>query len=185
MLIQRWLSAASLTLAKMTTEELHRFLAWERGRSSQPKSINRRLHTLRLFYRFVNGAELPGGVEQCGHLRARRDRELGLQVLRRAPTRQLRVKEARKVVEPLTVEQVRALLSSLRRDRDLCIAHVMLLCGLRSGEALGLRLADLDFEDRRVRVIGRVNKERSIPLPSLLIDRCRILPTHSGWDSPW
>ncbi len=41
----------------MTTEELHRFLAWERGRSSQPKSINRRLHTLRLFYRFVNGRE--------------------------------------------------------------------------------------------------------------------------------
>ena len=170
-LIHRWLSAANLTLAEMTTEDLHEFLAWERGRSSQPKSINRRLHTLRLFYRFVNGRELPGGVERYGHLRPfRRDRDLGLQVLRRAPTRQLRVKEARKVVEPLTVEQVHELLSSLKRYRDLCIAHAMLLCGLRSGEVLRLRLMDLDFEDQRIRVIGKGNKERSIPLPALLID---------------
>jgi site-specific recombinase XerD len=173
-LIYRWLSATDLTLTDVAADELHRFLAWERGRSSQPKSINRRLHTLRLFYRFVHGRELPGGVERCGRIRSsRRDRDLGLQVVRRASTRQLRVKEARKVVEPLTIEQVRELLSCLKRYRDLCIAHAMLLCGLRSGEVLLLRLGDLDFEDRRVRVNGKGNRERSIPLPALLIDLLR------------
>ncbi len=60
-------------------------------------------------------ASLPGGVERYGHLRPfRRDRDLGLQVMRRAPTRQLRAKEARKVSEPLTIEHVREL-SSLKR----------------------------------------------------------------------
>jgi integrase/recombinase XerC len=171
MLIHRWLTATGLALADVTAEELYRFLAWERARSSQPKSINRRLHTFRLFYRFVKGCELPGGVERHGYVRPfHRDRDLGLQVIRRASTRQLRVKEARKVVEPLTIEQVRDLLSCMKRYRDLCIAHAMLLCGLRSGEVLRLRLGDLDFEDRRVRVMGKGNKERSIPLPTLLID---------------
>src|SRR5260370_36622596 len=54
-LVHRWLSSARLQLAALSTEEVHRFLAWERGRASHPKSLNRRLHTLRLFYRFVLG----------------------------------------------------------------------------------------------------------------------------------
>lgn len=170
-LIYRWLDAASLKLAALTTEEVHRFLSWEQGRASHPSSINRRLHTLRLLYRFVIDQELPGGTEQRGgRRRTRRDRELGLQRVPLPETRKLRVKTPRTLVEPLTIGQVRELLSSLRRYRDLCMAHVMLLCGLRSQEVLLLRLGDIDFDDRRLRVRGKGNKERVVPLPLLLVD---------------
>jgi len=173
-LVLRWLHEAKLTLKELTADDLHRFLARERGRASHPKSINRRVNTLRQYYRFVVGTELPGGVEEnLGLRRHQRDRELGLQRLVPPATRQLRVKEPRTVVEPLTVEQVRNLVNGLLRYRDLCIVYLMLLCGLRSQEVLLLRLCDIDFADRRVRLHGKGNKERLVPLPKLLADLLR------------
>src|SRR5262245_51905847 len=74
-LVHRWVAVSELELRQLDAEQLYRFLAWEQGRASHPKSINRRLHTLRLYYRFVTGRELPGGVERRGHYRLRhRDR---------------------------------------------------------------------------------------------------------------
>jgi site-specific recombinase XerD len=173
-LAYRWMAAEDLQLPALTAEDAHRFLSWERGRASAPKSINRRLSTLRLLYRFLVGKELPGATEpRAGRRLHVRDRTLGLQSVALRPTRNLRVKEPRKLVEPLTREQVRQLLESLRRYRDMALAYVMLLCGLRSQEALSLRLSDVDFHDRRLRVRGKGGKERAVPLPLLLVDVLR------------
>jgi len=49
----------------------------------------------------------------------------------------------------------RAWRACLRRYRDLAIAYLMLLCGLRTQEVLNLRLTDIDIEDRRLRVQGK------------------------------
>jgi site-specific recombinase XerD len=168
-ILHRWLEAEELTLTDLTVDDVHRFLASERGRESHPKSINRRLHTLRLYYRFVVGRDLVGAVEVRSRVRGRRrDHELGLQVLPVRTVRQLRVREPRTVVDPLTVEQVRDLVGSLRRYRDVAIAYAMLFCGLRSQEVLRMRVGDVDFEDGRIRVFGKGQKERAIPLPHLL-----------------
>jgi integrase len=65
---------------------------------------------------------------------------------------------------------VRNLVSGLLRYRDLCIVYLMLLGGLRTHEVLLLRLCDIDFADRRIRLHGKGNKERLVPLPKLLVD---------------
>lgn len=173
-LIHRWLAETGTGLERVTAEELHGFLAWERGRESRAKSINRRLHTLRLYFTFVVGKELPGSSERRGHRRQfRKDHEMGLQRVRKPSTRHVRVKEPRTIVEPLTLDQVRELLGSFSRYRDLAIAYLMLLCGLRTAEVLQLRHADIAFDDRRIRVSGKGAKERAVPLPTLLIDLVR------------
>jgi integrase len=46
----------------------------------------------------------------------------------------------------------------------------MLLGGLRSQEVLLLRLGDIDYANRRIRVHGKGNKERLVPLPKMLVD---------------
>ena len=56
------------------------------------------------------------------------------------------------------------LLSSFRTDRDRAIAGLMLLSGLRSAEVLGLRVADTDIGRGWVRVTGKGDKERRVPL---------------------
>ena len=181
-LLHRWLDAVRLPLAEMNSDHLHEFLAWERGRNSRPKSINRRLHTLRLFFQHVTHHELPGAtVPRRGIRFSYRDRELGLQRIKPADRQHLRVKEPRTVVEPLTVEQVNELLTNLHRYRDLGIAYLMLLCGLRSQEVLNLRIADVDLEDRRLRVRGKGGKERAVPAPPLFLT---VLAKYSRLERP-
>lgn len=167
-LILRWLRAQGRDLAKLDSGDLLRFIASERERNCQAKSINRRLATLRLFYRFVRGAELPGSTEPgVGSRWRKRDWELGLQAIPSRALRKVRVREPRRLVTPLTPAQVQAFLATLHRFRDLAIVYLMLLCGLRSAEALQLRCDSVDLVDRRVRVMGKGSKERVVPLPRL------------------
>jgi integrase len=82
--------------------------------------------------------------------------------------RKLRVKTPRRLVEPLTADQVRHFLGRLRRYRDLAIVQLLLFCGLRSDEVLRLELDDLLFDEQRVRVRGKGDRERVVPLSDSL-----------------
>lgn len=48
--------------------------------------------------------------------------------------------------------------------RDLAMLEVMYSCGIRVSELEGLDIGDIDFEQRTVRVIGKGNKERMLPV---------------------
>jgi integrase/recombinase XerC len=166
-----WMAAAGRTLSALTRADLHGFVAHERARGASPASINRRLVALRLLHRFwhPHGMSNAAGTSQPSpHYRGRgRDRRLGLHVLKRQQELVLRVKQPRKLVTPLSGEQVRAFLRSLRHYRDIAMVHLMLLCGLRSREVLGLKLGDISLLDRRVRVMGKGARERVVPLADL------------------
>ena len=58
----------------------------------------------------------------------------------------------RKEIEPLDVDQARALLAAIRGDRLEALYTVALALGLRRGEALGLKWEDVDFELSAVHV---------------------------------
>jgi site-specific recombinase XerD len=171
--IYRWLEPAGRVVARLRESELVAFVAEQRRRGLGARSINRRLTVCRLLYRFLTDREMergPGLSTPAGYYRGPgRDRNLGLYGLPRAKRLRLQLKEPRRLVEPLTVEQVNSLLRAVRRYRDLCIIHLMLLCGLRSKEVLSLRPADLCFEDRRVRIQGKGDRERALPLPQVLV----------------
>src|SRR5215207_7525200 len=63
-------------------------------------------------------------------------------------------------IEPLTVEQARALLDAVRGDRYEALYRIALSLGLRRGEILGLRRADVDLERRELRVTGALQRIR-------------------------
>lgn len=118
-----------------------------------------------------DGTRGPGVSAPSGHYKGPgRDKNLGLYNMPRRHRLPLQVKVPRTVVEPLTVEQIEILLGAVKRYRDLAIIYLMLLCGLRSQEVLMLRLTDLCFEDNRLRVRGKGDKERVLPLPQMLLD---------------
>lgn len=49
-------------------------------------------------------------------------------------------------------------------SRNLAIAELLYSSGLRISEALGLNITDIDFRKRHVRVLGKGNKERIVPV---------------------
>jgi integrase/recombinase XerC len=170
--LYRWLGHTGLKLEQLSPDHVLRFIEHQQHAGASPKSINRRLVTCEQLYRFVTGlslshARLGGAPHYAGR---GREQALGLHQRKRVARRKLRVKEPQRVVEPLTVDQVAALLRRLSRYRDIAVVHLMLLCGLRSMEVLSLRLNDLVLDDKRLRVRGKGNRERDLPLAGLIAD---------------
>ena len=69
----------------------------------------------------------------------------------------------------LTIEEIDALLSAIdlskkEGHRNRAILETLYSCGLRVSELVNLRFSDLFFEEGFIRVIGKGNKERLVPV---------------------
>ncbi len=78
----------------------------------------------------------------------------------------------------LSVEEVSAILESVNLNapygkRDRAILEVLYGCGLRVSEAAGLRLSQIRLEEGFVRVIGKGDKQRLVPLGEMAADAIR------------
>ena len=121
--------------------------AGELGRARNglaPATIARKLSAIRAFLRFTLG---PSRVPDASL----------------SPRRPQRLPEAPKPGE------VDDLLASVGGDgalglRNRALLELVYSAGLRSAEAVGLDLADVDFEQELVRVRGKGGKERAVPL---------------------
>ena len=187
----RWLLAECLRSEQVTTEVLLRYLAACRtqtlsGRPARrgdnvfsirdgrnaglaPATINRRLTAISgLFaYQALRDPAAPNPVPPGRQARAAASGErrglLG-HLTRPTPRSRLRVRQPRRLPRGLDPAEVAALLASFRSVRDRAIAGLMLLSGLRSAEVLGLGVRDVDVGGGWVRVIGKGDKERRVPL---------------------
>ena len=143
---KRWLDDAALRLDDVDARVLADYVA-ELGRGHSrlaPTSISRRLAAIRSCLRFTFG---PSRVP---------DATL-------APRRPRRLPDAPKTSE---IEQ---LLELAEGDAPLALRNRALLellysAGLRSAEAVGLDLGDVDFEREAIHIHGKGGKERIVPL---------------------
>jgi len=129
-----------------------------------PPTVNRRLTVVHCLYRFHYGREISPGQTHFQRTYTQRP-PLGYGRPRRGVVRGLRLKQPRRVVVPLSAEQVARFWRSFRTFRDLALVGLMLLDGLRSCEVLALQLADLQLADAQMRILGKGNKQRIMPLP--------------------
>ncbi|MGH3275156.1 MAG: tyrosine-type recombinase/integrase [Streptosporangiaceae bacterium] len=183
----RWLVAGNIAVGDVDTDVLLRYLAvnraqWRdgqdedvialaRGRASgfAPSTINRRLAAISGLFMFRSMRDpdavnpVPKGPAARRTARGERTGLLG-HLARPKPRSRLRVREPRRLPRGLDRAETAALLGSFRTDRDRAIAGLMLLSGLRSAEVPGLRVADVDIARGWVRVTGKGDKERSVPL---------------------
>jgi integrase/recombinase XerD len=123
----------------------------ERGLA--PTSLRRRAAAIRAFYRFAFGEGLiPVDVA------ARLD-------LPRQP---------RLLPETLSVDDVARMLESAGdRARDRALLELLYASGLRISEALNLDLEDLSFDGGFVRVVGKGDRERLVPVGEIALDCLR------------
>jgi integrase/recombinase XerC len=153
---------------KVDAPLLRVWIAKEHHSGIQPRSIARRLSTFRTFYRYllregwathnpVNGVQSPKIHRRLPNAP---DIDITQFVLNVIPDNDLDV-------------------------RDLAMLEVTYASGLRLSELLNLNLSDLDFHEKNVRVIGKGNKERIIPLGSKAISAIEAwLPIRSAWVTP-
>ncbi len=129
-----------------------------------PQTINHRLIVLRCLCRFHSGHSLPAGPHHFQQSYWTRT-TLGYGRSHRLIASGLRLKEPRRIVLPLSAEEVAQFWESFRTFRDLALVALMLLDGLRFRETLDLQLEDLQLADAQIRVLGKGSKQRLLPLP--------------------
>jgi integrase/recombinase XerD len=156
---ERWSSLARLDEARLLDYVRYQLAA---DPKPTPQTVNHRLTVLRCIYRFHYQREIPrrrGSVQSIHKTR----NPLGFGRAGRMAVG-LRMKQCRRVVIPLSREEISLFWSSFRSFRDLAIIALMLLNGLRSREVLQLGLEDLRLSQHQILVRGKGNKERILPL---------------------
>jgi site-specific recombinase XerD len=100
----------------------------------------------------------------------------------------------KRLPDALSDDQVRRLLSRIRNPTHKTCLAVMYACGLRISEATTLEVSAIDRANQVLRIVGKGDKERLVPLPQPVLDelghlwlthhnRRWLFPNHFG-DAP-
>lgn len=78
-------------------------------------------------------------------------------------------KLGRKLPDVLSVEEIDQLIAAIdlstpNGHRNKAIIETLYSCGLRVSELVGLRISDLFFNEEFIRIVGKGNKERLVPI---------------------
>ena len=89
----------------------------------------------------------------------------------------------RPLPDTLSVEEIDLLLSSIDTStpkglRDCAILEVLYSCGLRVSELCDLRIADLFFGEGYIRITGKGDKQRLVPVSGIARDRIQLYMEH-------
>ena len=121
----------------------------------QPRSINRKISTLKTFFKYLEREEL---IEVNPMLKV-----VGPKASKGLP---LFVKENE--IELLLEEVIFD--SGFIGKRDKLIIEIFYLTGMRLTELINIKVTDIDFHNNSIKVIGKRNKERIIPLSKSIIN---------------
>src|SRR5436190_2344720 len=143
-----WLEGRSTRLDAVDVRVLADYVAWlgsaGRGRKLAPATISRKLAAVSAFLRHALGPE-------------------------RVPDARLGPRRARRLPDAPAAAEVERTLESLGGEgpvalRNRALVELVYSAGLRSAEAVGLDLGDVDFEQEHVHVRGKGGKDRVVPL---------------------
>ena len=88
-------------------------------------------------------------------------------------------KIGRKLPEFLSIEEIDTLISSIDRskpdgERNVAIIEVLYGCGLRVSELINLSISEIYWDEGFIRIIGKGNKQRLVPLGSVATKHLKI-----------
>lgn len=158
----RWAQRAKLDALRCDHRQLRRYLADLDRSGYQRTTVNRRLSSLKGWFRWLHARGfIPGdpasvlqGPKQSKHLP---------HVIRPGD-----------MVRLLSVHAKRDLDGNPRTQtpadmRDQALLEFLYACGARVSEASGLLLRNVDFDQHQVKVLGKGSKERIIPLHDMAL----------------
>ncbi|WP_405383443.1 tyrosine-type recombinase/integrase [Maribacter sp. LLG6340-A2] len=113
------------------------------------RSINRKISSLRSYYKFL----LKTAVIEVSPL-----------------AKHKALKTSKKIEVPFSELEMENVLSefdfpdTFEGCRDQLLIHILYTTGMRRAELIGLQISDTDFDTKTIKVLGKRNKERLIPM---------------------
>ena len=141
------------TVSKITLDDIHSFLFYLTNTyNSKAATRARKVSSIRVFFNYL-----------CN--------KAGL--IEKNPAQNLETpKLDKRIPKYLTLDDSKNLLEAVNdmddrnKERDYAIITLFLNCGMRLSELVGINIKDINFNDQKLNVIGKGNKERTIYLNS-------------------
>jgi integrase/recombinase XerD len=162
--LARWFDHTRHSLHRLNQSLLLDYVRHQLEHQPAPtaQTINHRLCVLRCVYRFHHAQEIPG--KPLFQRRYNTRSSLGYGRRQTKITTNLRLRQPRRLIVPLSADQAARFWKGFRTFRDLALVALMLQNGLRSCEVLQLQLEDLLLSEARLHVLGKGRKQRFLPL---------------------
>jgi integrase/recombinase XerD len=152
--LDRWLQARDTSALVANRADVLGFIAWRVEGGARPRSTARQLSSFRRFFRYL----MRDGL------------------ITEDPTAQIAMpKIGRSLPRSLTEEEVESLLNAPEVEdplgnRDRCMLEVLYATGLRVSELVNLRSSHVNMNQGVLRIVGKGDRERLIPLGEEAVD---------------
>ena len=138
------------TIAKIKLDDIHAYLAYlTTNFNSKAATRARKIASLRAFFNYLCLKNL---------IEVNPTQNLETPKLDKRLPKYLSLEQSKKLLDVSYSEDNR------NNERDYAITTLFLNCGMRLAELVGINLKDIDFEEFKLNVIGKGNKERTIYL---------------------
>lgn len=139
------------TLKKITLDDIHAFVSYLAvDLRAKPATRARKISSIRIFFKYLTSKA---------------------HILTENPAQDLETpKQGKRMPKYLSLEESQKLLNNAdnednrNHERDYAITTLFLNCGLRLSELVGINIPDIEFDECKMTVIGKGNKERTIYL---------------------
>jgi len=152
------LQSPPVSLKEIHLKDLQSFLQWLNDLELSARSQARIVSGIKAFYKFMM-------LEK---------------IVETDPTELLDLpKLGQKLPETLSLMEIDAMIAKIDRskaegERNKAILETLYSCGLRVSELVGLRISHLYFEDAFIKVIGKGDKERLVPIGQQAISQINL-----------
>lgn len=163
-----FLEFESISIYNVTPDILHQFIAGLLDIGIHPRSQARILSGIKSFFRYL----MMEGLITTDPTELIESPKIGF-----------------RLPEVLTVEEIDSLLSVIdlskeEGQRNKAIIETLYSCGLRVSEVISLKFSDLYFDEGFIRVIGKGNKQRLVPVSPKAIHEIELyLPDRKNMES--
>ncbi len=143
---------------KVTVDQMHEFIYWIHEMGFLASSQARIISGLKAFYKFLIEEEL-----------------ITENPLKHIDSPKIR----RKLPVVLSTQEIDEMMLQIDRsapegERNKTIIEMLYSCGLRVSELVNLEIANIYWQDEFIRVIGKGNKERLVPIGSLALKQAKL-----------
>lgn len=151
-----------LTPEEMKLDTLREFVRWITELGMMPTSQARIISGIKAFYKYLMMEDL----------------------IKKNPAELLEApKTSRKLPDTLNITEIDQMLACIDMTkpegmRNKAILETMFSCGLRVSETVTLKLSDVFYEEEYVKVVGKGNKERLVPIGSVALKAIRLYVDH-------
>lgn len=139
------------TIKKITLDDIHSFISYLATElRSKPATRARKVSTIRVFFKYLSAKAKLIEINPAQNLET--------------------PKLDKRIPKYLTLDDSKKLLSvagnedNRNNERDYAITTLFLNCGMRLSELVNINIKDIKFDDCKMNVIGKGNKERTIYL---------------------